>query len=295
MNEYSVELLAEYASAIKRKTKQKRLAELERDLWASMLVEKSVAELGERRDWFKATYGGKPSSYSIRSAVLSLGTPCCDQIFDLVDAEKISLHKAGRISRLARQVARANGVTIIQALDHVLQKTKDGTKALNRMEQAPAVVGVEIPAGLDLRGFKHTVKKLGRKFINESLRGLKVDDVDKDRIVGEFEISLDMVMDQLSQSIRIAKRDVKDQALTVVGKRAFEDACSVLGIYDEEYGKPIDLRRVYRNHKRRSFQLHPDRNGNKQARTKAEFEAVQDARKTLDYYAQQVGARGEKK
>ena len=284
-------MMTTYKLARKNNAKQMELAVQERELWAKLVKDKEGnTARRERRDWFADIFGGRVSEYDHRSVILKLGPPCCDELFKLVDTKAIPLAKAAKIGSLTRYLARANNTTAQRAFEHILRESEGGTGSLKELESSPAKATIEPEAfgEINFKKFRNVVKKLGQRLLDESLHGLNVDELVRNRIGGEFEVGLEVTVDGLISSINSAKGEAKSQALTTVGRVAFANACAALGLHDEVYGKPIDIRRVLRSYKRRSFERHPDRN-NGDARSAAEYRAVQEARRTLEYYSQQVG------
>ena len=287
-------LMPMYKRARRDKATQLCLAELERRLWELLKKARGAGitkgKDGERRDWFSTMFDGTVTEYDQRASILSLGLPYCTELFAVVDAKKISLNKAAEIARVTRQQAKVTGSRLSEVYAAVMKQTGGGVKPMpsNRPPRLKPASDREPDSARD---FRVGMKELGAQFVEAALKGRDIDTTAKDRLVGEFNIGLGAVLDDMIDEVGKAKHGAKLQALSVVGRHKFTDACSVLGIHDEVFGKPIDLKRVLKRHKRRSYELHADRNGSVNPDREREYREVQDARTVLEYYARQMGVK----
>lgn len=276
----------------------KVLAVAENLLWNAVKRKMKIYESGwTLRTWFHSKFGGCTSEYEIRAAVYSIGEPYCDELFELVDKKQLTLSRASGIVSFAKKCKKDNRVDIDVAFKTVMKKTHNGKKRMRLdkiyFDKHQQVKEKTIPASdtvsLGSRNFREEMKILTKEFVEAETGKADIDPSQRKQLVGEFNIGLEHLLDDLINSTYRSKRGARKYALSMISETAFTNACETIGMFDAEYGKPLDMKRVSRNIRRRSFELHPDRND--EERALAEYQAVQDAREVLNYYSQQVGEK----
>jgi hypothetical protein len=283
-------LLNEYKRLEAEKTTaRKKLAELEREIWELVRVDQTLKGNYQRRDWLAVKLGGSTAAYELNNSILTLGPPCSDKVFELLDAGQITLGRARNIVFWTKKLVREERFSLSDAFEKALRSKglpwDYRQTSYTRTRTKPSTK----TGGISSKDFRQEVKRLAEQLIDLSFNGSKIEEADRERAIGEFLIVLDNAVDSLFRAINEIKKKSKTTALVSVGRLRFNSACSILGIFDATFGEPIDIKLVIRRAKKRLFELHPDRVGSDKYRD--EIQAIQEARISLEYYARQVGTK----
>ena len=277
-------LMGEYEELrVKEGATHFELVTLEHKIWDQLKLEYGPgltkgSEVGERRDWFVKRYGGQSSTYDNRFTIYKAGT-WAHGLFDLIERDILSLGVAKNLVGEAKRLSKRRQISPAEALKAVLEK--DDT-----VDQEKDPVPIAAPTG-SLRSFHRTVTLLAEQHIEEAFSDLQVNDYFKHTLLEDFRDSLDLLIRELGQKINRVKGDTKLAAKRTVGAVRFEWACEVLGL-KYKWGDSVDLAVARQRKRKRSLELHPDRNpGNKSAAE--ELERVLQAYEVLETYTSSRG------
>lgn len=278
------------------------LAEMEYDLWNKVKAEAGpgVSKVQERRDWFHKNFGGAISSYEHRASVYRAGA-WAHHLFQHVDEGKMSLSQAAEAVRVTKKEAAVYDIDPATTLGPILKKmrtklTFDDDPASAKVEEL--LEDVRISRGKEepktditfskhntsgSKEFKRQMHLLGEKFVEAQFANFYVDEYHKARLIKDFKVSLDQLIDEFRHTVTRTKNKTKNEGIEEIGENLFQWACDVFAIV-VEFGKPVDMKRIQKLRIRRMRDLHPDRNPSKEA--EAEYRAVNDAYNILNKYSQ---------
>lgn len=293
------ELLELYDALVKQeKPGQLALVRLEQAIWEQLKLSQGrgatkTPEVGERRDWFFKRYGGSVSNYEHRATIYNAG-PWAHNLFDKVDSGILKLSFAAIAVRRAKQIGRQYLITydaaLPQALDELIQS---GIKSVKESRpKVPIETALEIfdqGNTANSKVFYRKVMTLAASFIEVSFKDRYVDEYYKQRLVDDFNDSLELLIQEFRKKINQTKRDTIDDGIKEVGAAKFAWACEVLGLA-YEFGAPVDMRLAKKRKQKRALELHPDRNQNN-PKAGEELDNVMEAYAVLENYSNKNNRR----
>jgi len=275
-------LMDRYRELVERNAPSIDLARLEKEIWAIVKVNRDVAL--RRRIWFAEVFGGNTVYYENRWHIFR--KKWARPLFDEVDSKRMTWKSAITAYRRSNFLARRHGMKPGKVLKRVMEQYDGTTKSVeNAVVDGEVVLDVSDgreSLNLLAKELRAKVKHAAEVYVAAALDKMGVEDDQHQKIIEDFVISMDQVVNELLMTIRVCRKNAKEEGLAKIGLRSFDWACEVLGI-QASFGEEVDLKLVGKVVRRRARDLHPDRNKTPQA--KQEYDNVNRAHEILLAYS----------
>lgn len=297
-----LEAVMDYA-AKSPKWNQFQLAVTERRIW-------DEASAAHRKEFLKGEFvahftGAKSYEVDARGRLLNGGT-VADPLWTRVNKGEMPLGTAVQLLAKGRKRANEAGVNAAAAVAAILAeyetqgyttKMPDG-KVFRR--KAPSAIPRPVPQSFKKAKKARKDDASGRAVwqqIREALASLvhdRLEDAEpvmQDKLIGEFERDLKVMLDQLQQKLyRMSVQAKANAPFTTRGisRRALVEACRTLHMDPPPVGALVDEKQAKKQKHKLAAVYHPDAHGGDET-TRPQYEAVLAAYTEVEKYNEQVG------